>query len=231
MMIQYIGTLCQHQVNLSYVCVWIYSDVCTFMSINLTIFICFRFGLFSRFYSIDLTYWRICQCLVQDCIKSIADALEILQSCTGPSLWRSHRWPWDSCMICYDIDGLVQDCSNSSTLALELLQCCANPSISTIDIDYTYHNIQISSLYLRLLGNQDGLVRNAVIFMEIPNIVSIIVNIDFESRLGRFNNDFKSNWFTSESRCRLAPRFYIAFSTPDRSWNTKFTILCMICNF
>ena len=50
--------------------------------------------------------------LVQDCSNSIANALELLQSCTKPS-----------------IRGLVQDCSNSTANSLELLQSCAKPSI------------------------------------------------------------------------------------------------------
>ena len=43
--------------------------------------------------------------LVQDCSNSIANALELLLSCTKPF-------------------GLVQDCSNSIANALELLQSC-----------------------------------------------------------------------------------------------------------
>ena len=61
--------------------------------------------------------------LVQDCSNSIANALELLQFCTEPS------------MLCYifswkqkdHVDGLVQDCSNSIADALELLQSCTEP--------------------------------------------------------------------------------------------------------
>ena len=47
--------------------------------------------------------------LVPDCSNSIANAMELLQTCTEP-------------------DGLVQDCSNAIANALELLQSCTEPS-------------------------------------------------------------------------------------------------------
>ena len=51
--------------------------------------------------------------IAQDCSNSIANALELLQSCT------KHL----------HIDGLVQDCRNSIAKALELLQSCKKPFI------------------------------------------------------------------------------------------------------
>ena len=53
--------------------------------------------------------------LVQDCSNSIANTLELLQSCTKPLY-----------LFCLT-DGLVQDCSNSIANALELLQSCTKP--------------------------------------------------------------------------------------------------------
>ena len=50
--------------------------------------------------------------LMQDCSNSIANALELLQFCTKPS-----------------IHGLVQDCNNSIANTVELLKSCTNPSI------------------------------------------------------------------------------------------------------
>ena len=50
--------------------------------------------------------------LMQDCSISIADAMEILQSCTKLS-----------------IDGLMQDCSISIANAMEILQSCTKLSM------------------------------------------------------------------------------------------------------
>ena len=66
--------------------------------------------------------------LVQDCSNSIADALELLQSCTKPSLCCYHP-PALSISAHSLVDGLMQDCSNSIADALELLQSCTKPSI------------------------------------------------------------------------------------------------------
>ena len=55
--------------------------------------------------------------LVQDCSNSIANALELLQSCTKPSI----------CCSCelfiqnISIGGLEPDCGNSSTLLIQLM--------------------------------------------------------------------------------------------------------------
>ena len=57
--------------------------------------------------------------LIQDCNNSIANAPELLQSCTKPSIW---------CYTVY-LEGLVQDCSNSIANALELVQSCTKPSV------------------------------------------------------------------------------------------------------
>ena len=54
--------------------------------------------------------------LVQDSNISIANALEILQSCTKP--------------LIYYIDGLVQERCNSIANALELHLSCTHPPIS-----------------------------------------------------------------------------------------------------
>ena len=66
---------------------------------------------------------------VQDCSNSIANALELLQSCTKPSTsltWTHQHSNW---YTPHNIECLVQDCSNSSALAMELLQSCTKPSI------------------------------------------------------------------------------------------------------
>ena len=47
---------------------------------------------------------------MQDCSISIANALEILQSCTKTSI--------------YNIDGLVQERRNSNALAIDLSLSC-----------------------------------------------------------------------------------------------------------
>ena len=58
--------------------------------------------------------WRLPWCCsVQDCSNSIANALELLQSCTEPSLCSVR------CLLC--------DCSNSTANTLELLQSCTEP--------------------------------------------------------------------------------------------------------
>ena len=57
--------------------------------------------------------------LVQDCSNSIANALELLQSCTKP-------WRLSSLTDMYE-NLLVQDCSNSIANTLELLQPCTKP--------------------------------------------------------------------------------------------------------
>ena len=77
--------------------------------------------------------------LVQHCGNSIANALELQQSCTKPSICFKNKmncnWWW--CGFCYvitvcwcgHINGLVQDCSSSSALAMELLQSCTKSSV------------------------------------------------------------------------------------------------------
>ena len=55
--------------------------------------------------------------LLQDCSNCIANALELLQSCTKPLILPRHK----------NVDGSVQGCSNSSALAVELLQSCTKP--------------------------------------------------------------------------------------------------------
>ena len=98
---------------------------------------------------------------MQDCSNSFAIALELLQSCTKPSIYSfgqsfyclsgseatlkntgtinwyqtktQHNTAWTMCRLSY-IDGLVQDCSNSSALAMELLQSCTKPSICAVYI-------------------------------------------------------------------------------------------------
>ena len=72
--------------------------------------------------------------LVQDCSISMADALEMLQSCTNCYVVFKQELiapnSYDFCLDQQDyVDGLVQDCSNSSALAVELLQSCTKPSI------------------------------------------------------------------------------------------------------
>ena len=74
--------------------------------------------------------------LVQDCSNSSALAMELLQSCTDPSIYTmmmSSNNPVSQFVetaIGEDhFDGLVQYCSNSSALAMELLQSCTDPSI------------------------------------------------------------------------------------------------------
>ena len=57
--------------------------------------------------------------LEQDCSNSIANTLELLQSCCkGRGIHKD-----------YHINGLAQDCSNSFASALELMQSCPQPSI------------------------------------------------------------------------------------------------------
>ena len=58
---------------------------------------------------------------VQDCGNSNELAMELLQSCTEPSMHKE--------VLQVYFDGLVQDCSNSIANALELLQSCTKPSI------------------------------------------------------------------------------------------------------
>ena len=65
---------------------------------------------------------------------SMADALEMLQSCTNCYVvFKQELIAPNSYDFCLDqedyVDGLVQDCSNSSALAVELLQSCTKPSI------------------------------------------------------------------------------------------------------
>ena len=63
--------------------------------------------------------------LVQDCSNSIANAMELLQSCTRAStLW--------NLLITHHSDGLVEERCNSSALAMELPLSCTNPSILTL---------------------------------------------------------------------------------------------------
>ena len=69
---------------------------------------------------------------MQDRSNSIANSLELLQSCTKPSKygiifelevekkWKSKKKK--------EIDGLVQDGSNSIANSLQLLQSCTKPS-------------------------------------------------------------------------------------------------------
>ena len=70
--------------------------------------------------------------LEQDCSNSIANALELLQSCAMPSIWCTMIIDIVSGISvdhgCYN-DTLAQDCSNSIANALELLQSCAKQSI------------------------------------------------------------------------------------------------------
>ena len=82
--------------------------------------------------SLEVKWWWISDslyidALMQDCSNSTANALELLQSCTKPSIWG-----WTKMMVISDslyIDGLMQDCSNSTANTLELLQFCTKPSI------------------------------------------------------------------------------------------------------
>ena len=59
--------------------------------------------------------WGDIDGLVQDCSNYIANALELLQSCTKPSIYQLV-----SRLTSY-MDGLVQDCSISIALAMEIL--------------------------------------------------------------------------------------------------------------
>ena len=74
--------------------------------------------------NVALVYWsrpaKGCNIdgLVQDCSNSIANALELVQSCTEPS----------TCS-CFHFDGLMQERRNSIANALELRLPCTNPSI------------------------------------------------------------------------------------------------------
>ena len=76
-----------------------------------------------------LIYWSQVQHIngsVQDCSNSIANALELLQSCryAGDILTDFKYWS-----LVQHINGSVQDCSNSIAYALELLQSCTKPLI------------------------------------------------------------------------------------------------------
>ena len=85
---------------------------------------------------------------VQDCSNSIANALELLQSCTKPPKWTlwimifsflvflhlfSIKTFYLLLLLCFarcfvdDIDGLVPNCSNTSALALVLLLSGTEP--------------------------------------------------------------------------------------------------------
>ena len=79
--------------------------------------------------------------LMQDCSISIANALEIMQSCPKPSIcifrlisvWCIDRSFWiDTCdeFFQHKINGLVQDCSTCISIAnaLEILQSSTKPS-------------------------------------------------------------------------------------------------------
>ena len=60
--------------------------------------------------------------LVQDCSNSIANAMELLQSCTRAStLW--------NLLITHHFDGLVEERCNSCALAMEFRLSCTNPLI------------------------------------------------------------------------------------------------------
>ena len=88
-------------------------------------------------YSTEITDLEYIDGLVQDRSNSIANALELLQSCTKSSIYKTLNsqittcilTSWMNCRVTisstYQIDGLVHDCSNSSALATELLQSCA----------------------------------------------------------------------------------------------------------
>ena len=70
-------------------------------------------------------WWQIyLDGLVQDCSDSSVLAMELLQSCTEPSICPSTHIG----LMTY-IDGLVQERCNSSALALELHLSCTNPLI------------------------------------------------------------------------------------------------------
>ena len=71
---------------------------------------------------------------VQDCSISTANALEILQSCTKPSMLErcnssvlAHRYIDMGSRM--HVDGSVQDCSISTANAVEILQSCTKPSM------------------------------------------------------------------------------------------------------
>ena len=95
---------------------------------------------YLRFYFFSTWSWKIIPYfdgLVQDCSNSSELAMELLQSCTKPSIYFFYFfsayffyyfsiWTWK--IIPY-FDGLVQDYSNSIELAMELLQSCIKPSI------------------------------------------------------------------------------------------------------
>ena len=83
---------------------------------------------------------------VQTCSNSIANALELLQSCAKPSICNLiaitmlqlyREWYWIQRDI-YNgktyINGFVQDCSISIANALEILQSCTKPLISIVSI-------------------------------------------------------------------------------------------------
>ena len=63
--------------------------------------------------------------LVQDCSNSIANALELLQSCTKTSIYASVNWKKK---YQYQVDELVQGRCNSIANALELHISYNNPS-------------------------------------------------------------------------------------------------------
>ena len=70
---------------------------------------------------------------MQDCIISIANGLEILQSCTKPSIWQVPNTSEQTTYIKPSLDGLVKDYSYPSALELKWLQTCTKLSDS---VDY-----------------------------------------------------------------------------------------------
>ena len=70
--------------------------------------------------------------LVQDCCISSANALEILQSYTEPSICHIAHLVGQN--MGYHFDGFVQQRRNSSALAMELRLSCTNPSICEFQI-------------------------------------------------------------------------------------------------
>ena len=66
---------------------------------------------------------KISMAIVQDCSDSSALAMDLLQSCTKPSIFIHCKLKFTP-KEDKNIDGLVQDCSNSSALAMDLDWIC-----------------------------------------------------------------------------------------------------------
>ena len=115
--------------------------------------------------------------LVQDCSNYSALAMELLQSCTTPSIQggqvvRSHPSG--------HINGLVKDCSNSSALAMELLQSCTKPLLQECQV-VRYHTSEHFDGLVKDCSNSSALAMELLQSGTKPSICRLVyVDIDLD---------------------------------------------------